>query len=662
MALIPQSFIADLLNRVDIVDVVGQHVKLKKAGANYQGLCPFHSEKSPSFSVSPTKQFYHCFGCGAHGSAISFLMEYSGLGYVDAIEELARSAGLDVPREERSANDVARQQQAMALSEVMSSAADWYRQQLKGNTRAVDYLKGRGLTGEIAKRYALGYAPDGWQGLEAVFGPYSNDDIAKTLVEGGLIIQGEQSEGAPVKRYDRFRDRIMFPIRNPKGQTIGFGGRILDQGEPKYLNSPETPLFSKGNTLYGLFEGRQGIRAKEYVLVCEGYMDVVALAQLGFPNAVATLGTACTANHVRMLLRQTDKVVFSFDGDAAGQRAAQRALEACLPLMSDDKEIRFLFLPTEHDPDSYVRAYGEAAFEKAIKEAMSLSSFFFKVASEGHELTTPEGRAQTHHAAKPLLLSMPPIALRTQMLRELAIRTNTTPAELESFCGLSIVPSPVQSSAYQTTSARSTYGTSHPGGTGNSNNPNYPNPFSSGNRQGAPWQASKGSAKRVATQTIEPPKAPMDLAEQILRVLIQFPHLGKALNESKRALALKAAEQRSANALMLMTDLLAQCDQVELIPDESGKLTVGAGSFAMFQDQLSRSELASMYEVLRKRIMGSDLELEGAAADLEGAFGKLEKVTLKQEMTEIAQKIAGGDASEQDKARYRELGEKLKFA
>ncbi|MEY3800070.1 MAG: hypothetical protein RLZZ406_1374, partial [Pseudomonadota bacterium] len=258
MALIPQSFIADLLNRVDIVDVVGQHVKLKKAGANYQGLCPFHSEKSPSFSVSPTKQFYHCFGCGAHGSAISFLMEYSGLGYVDAIEDLARSAGLDVPREERTANDVARQQQAMALSEVMSTAADWYRQQLKGNTRAVEYLKGRGLTGEIAKRYTLGYAPDGWQGLEAVFGTYANDEVAKTLLEGGLLIQSEQADSnQTARRYDRFRDRIMFPIRNPKGQTIGFGGRILDQGEPKYLNSPETPLFSKGNTLYGLFEARQ---------------------------------------------------------------------------------------------------------------------------------------------------------------------------------------------------------------------------------------------------------------------------------------------------------------------------------------------------------------------------------------------------------------------
>ena len=645
MALIPQSFIADLLNRVDIVDVVGQHVKLKKAGANYQGLCPFHSEKSPSFSVSPTKQFYHCFGCGAHGSAISFMMEYSGLGYVDSIEELARSAGLDVPREERTANDVARQQQAMALSEVMSSAADWYRQQLKGNTRAVEYLKGRGLTGEIAKRYSLGYAPDGWQGLEAVFGPYSNDEVAKTLVEGGLIIQGEQSEGSPVKRYDRFRDRVMFPIRNPKGQTIGFGGRILDQGEPKYLNSPETPLFSKGNTLYGLFEARQAIRAQEYVLVCEGYMDVVALAQLGFPNAVATLGTACTANHVRMLLRQTDRIVFSFDGDSAGQRAAQRALEACLPLMSDDKEIRFLFLPTEHDPDSYVRAYGAPAFEKVIKEAMSISSFFFKIASEGHELTTPEGRAHTHHAAKPLLLSMPPIALRTQILRELAIRTNTTPAELEAFCGLTVVPAPVQKSAYQPAQDRSQ------------------NNFSNtGNRQGAPWQASKGSAKRVA-QNIEPPKAPTDLAEQMLRVLIQFPHLGKALDGNKRALALKAAEQRSTKAHALMQDLLSQCDLVELVPGDAGKpATVGAGSFAMFQDQLSRSELAPLYEVLRKRVMDSDLDLDGAVADLDGALKKLELTHLKQEMTEITQRLSGGTATEQDRARYRELGEKLKFS
>lgn len=651
MALIPQSFIADLLNRVDIVDVVGQHVKLKKAGANYQGLCPFHSEKSPSFSVSPTKQFYHCFGCGAHGSAISFLMEYSGLGYVDAIEELARSAGLDVPREERSANDVARQQQAMALSEVMSAAADWYRQQLKATPRAVEYLKGRGLTGEIAKRYALGYAPDGWQGLEAVFGSYSNDAVTKTLLEGGLLIQSElggdhSNPGQAARRYDRFRDRIMFPIRNPKGQTIGFGGRILDQGEPKYLNSPETPLFSKGNTLYGLFEARQAIRTQEYVLVCEGYMDVVALAQLGFPNAVATLGTACTANHVRMLLRQTDRIVFSFDGDSAGQRAAQRALEACLPLMSDDKEIRFLFLPAEHDPDSYVRAYGAPAFEKVIKEAMSLSSFFFKVVSQEHELTTPEGRAQTHHAAKPLFLSMPPIALRTQILRELAIRTNSTPAELEAFCGLTVVPMPAQQAAYTNTKQGA---------------PNFIQSAGGNRMQATPWQSTKGSQQRVATQKIAPPQAPTDLAEQILRVLIQFPHLGKVLDSNKRALALQAAEQRSPKALELMKDLLSQCDLVEFIPGENGKSpTVGAGAFALFQDQLSRSPLAPLYEVLRKRVMGSDLELEGAVADLEGAFKKLELSQLKIEMTQIAQKIASSTATDQDRAKYRELGERLK--
>ena len=648
MALIPQSFIADLLNRIDIVDVVGQHVKLKKAGANYQGLCPFHSEKSPSFSVSPTKQFYHCFGCGAHGSAISFVMEYSGLGYVDAIEDLARSAGLTVPREERTAQDVARQQQAMALSEVMGLASDWYRAQLKVAPRAVEYLKGRGLTGEIAKRYSLGYAPDGWQGLEAVFGTYANDEVAKTLLEGGLLIQSEASEGQQTaRRYDRFRDRIMFPIRNPKGQVIGFGGRILDQGEPKYLNSPETPLFSKGNTLYGLFEARQAIRAQEYVLVCEGYMDVVALAQLGFPNAVATLGTACTANHVRMLLRQTDRIVFSFDGDSAGQRAAQRALEACLPLMSDDKEIRFLFLPTEHDPDSYVREYGAAAFEKAIKEAMSISSFFFKIASEGHELTTPEGRAQTHHAAKPLLLSMPPIALRTQILRELAIRTNSTPTELEAFCGLTVVPPATQTASYSAVPTRA---------------PSFTNGNTNNRTQGAPWQSAKGSAKRVATQNIAPPQAPTDLAEQILRVLIQFPHLGKALDASKRSLALQASEQRSPKALMLMQDLLTQCDQVELVVGEGDQpAVVGAGSFAMFQEQLSRSELAPLYEVLRKRVMGSDLELKGATADLEGAFKKLELTQLKLEMTQIAQKIAASVATEQDRARYRELGERLKF-
>ena len=615
--MIPQSFIADLLNRIDIVEVVGRHVTLKKAGANFQGLCPFHNEKSPSFSVSPTKQFYHCFGCGAHGSAISFLMEHSGLTYVDSIEELARSAGLTVPREERRPQDLAKQQQAVALSEVMSPAADWYKQQLKQNTRAIDYLKGRGLSGEIAKRFNLGYAPESWQGLEAVFGSYSQDSIANVLVEAGLIIQSE------AKRYDRFRDRIMFPIRNPKGQVIAFGGRILDAGEPKYLNSPETPLFSKGNTLYGLFEARQAIRDKGYVIVCEGYMDVVALAQLGFANGVATLGTACTANHVRSLMRQTDRIIFSFDGDAAGQRAAKRALEACLPMMADDKEIKFLFLPTEHDPDSFVRERGAPAFEEAIRQAMPLSSFLIQVANEGHDWNTPEGRAQTQHAAKPLLLSMPAIALRAQLIRELAQRVGISPAELESFCGFKPVVEPKQMTPVS-----------------NTGNDKY---MSAGSNGKKPW------TKKAPISSGPPPTAPTDLAEQILRILLQFPFFARTLDPEAKRLILGAAQKRSEKAMALMADLIFQCEQM---PSNVG--------FAVFQEQLDRAPLAKSYAILRERIMQSDLTEDIAKEDFYGTLKKLEHVDLKDQMTEIAARIAAGQTQEGDVERYRQLMTKLK--
>jgi DNA primase len=614
--MIPQSFIADLLNRIDIIEVVGRHVTLKKAGANFQGLCPFHNEKSPSFSVSPIKQFYHCFGCGAHGSAISFLMEHSGLTYVDAIEELARSAGLTVPREERRPQDLAKQQQAVALSEVMSPAADWYKQQLKLNTRAIDYLKGRGLSGEIAKRFNLGYAPESWQGLEAVFGAYSQDSIANVLVEAGLIIQSE------AKRYDRFRDRIMFPIRNPKGQVIAFGGRILDAGEPKYLNSPETPLFSKGNTLYGLFEARQAIRDKGYVIVCEGYMDVVALAQLGFANGVATLGTACTANHVRALMRQTDRIIFSFDGDAAGQRAAKRALEACLPMMADDKEIKFLFLPTEHDPDSFVRERGAPAFEEAIRQAMPLSSFLIQVANEGHDWNTPEGRAQTQHAAKPLLLSMPAIALRAQLIRELAQRVGITPVELESFCGFKPFVEPKQMTPVSNT--------------GNEK-------YMSGSSGKKPW------AKKAPISSGPPPTAPTDLAEQVLRILLQFPFFARTLEPEAKRLILGAAQKRSEKAMALMADLIFQCEQM---PSNVG--------FAVFQEQLDRAPLAKSYAILRERIMKSDLTEDIAKEDFYSTLKKLEHVDLKDQMTEIAARIAAGQTQEGDVERYRQLMTKLK--
>jgi DNA primase len=428
---IPQSFIQDLLNRVDIVDVVGRYVPLKKGGANFMGLCPFHNEKSPSFTVSPTKQFYHCFGCGAHGTAIGFLIEYSGLGFVEAVKDLAQNVGMVVPESEDRlppAQRAEQQAKSMALSEAMTRACDYYRQQLRHADRAKQYLIGRGLTGEIAARFGMGYALDGWDGLRTVFPEYEDD----ALVESGLVIDRTDEEGANRKRYDRFRDRIMFPIRNTKGQVIGFGGRVLDSGEPKYLNSPETPLFQKGSELYGLFEARQAIREAGYALVTEGYMDVVALAQLGFPQAVATLGTACTPIHVQKLLRQTDQVIFSFDGDSAGRRAARRALEASLPHAGDNKVIKFLFLPSEHDPDSFIRELGAEAFEKQVHDAMPLSQFLLNQAIGDNDLNTPEGRARTQFDAKPMLQALPPSALRLQIVRGLAQVTESTPAEIEA--------------------------------------------------------------------------------------------------------------------------------------------------------------------------------------------------------------------------------------
>ncbi|CAG4893983.1 DNA primase [Paraburkholderia saeva] len=438
--MIPHSFLQDLLNRVDIVDVVGRFVQLKKGGANFMGLCPFHNEKSPSFTVSPTKQFYHCFGCGAHGTAIGFLIEHAGLTFPEAVNELAQSVGLTVPQEpspmrgggggEGYAPAVSRAV-TTALSDVMQVACDFYRKQLRGAPNAIQYLKKRGLTGEVAARFGLGYAPDGWQNLETAFPDYRDD----SLVEAGLVIVSEKSDAqGQNRRYDRFRERIMFPIRNVKGQVIGFGGRVLDSGEPKYLNSPETPLFNKGSELYGLFEARLAIREQQYVLVVEGYMDVVALAQLGFQNAVATLGTACTPVHVQKLMRQTDTVIFSFDGDSAGRRAARRALDACLPHAADNRTIRFLFLPTEHDPDSYVREFGTEGFSEQVARAMPLSQFMLNEVLTGKELDQPEGKARALFDAKPLLQALPANALRAQIMHMFADRLDVPFDEVAALC------------------------------------------------------------------------------------------------------------------------------------------------------------------------------------------------------------------------------------
>ncbi len=395
--MIPESFIQELINRVDIVDVIDKYVPLKKAGANYSACCPFHNEKSPSFTVSPTKQFYHCFGCGVHGTAIGFLMEYQGLSFVDSVSELAKLVGLNVPQE--STNELrVHKNEAIGMYEALQEALKYYRAELKNSSLAIEYLKKRGLSGEIAARFQIGYAPANWQNLESVFIDYKSD-VLQTV---GLVVTNEQG-----KRYDRFRDRIMFPIHDLKGQVIGFGGRVLtsarDEDGPKYLNSPETPLFQKGTELYGLFLARKAIKESGVALVVEGYMDVVALAQYGVEYCVATLGTATTPFHIKKLMRQTDQIVFCFDGDSAGRKAAWRAAQNSLPALTDGLKLSFLFLPPEHDPDSYIRAYGKSAFESEIKQALPLSQYLIQQLTVNNSLQSQEDKVRFLNDSETLL-------------------------------------------------------------------------------------------------------------------------------------------------------------------------------------------------------------------------------------------------------------------
>jgi DNA primase len=420
--MIPSDFIDTLLRRVDIVDVVDRSVPLKKSGANYQACCPFHSEKTPSFTVSPAKQFYHCFGCGAHGTAIGFLMEYSGKSFPEAVEALAREAGLEVPRT-GNGNEREAREASYDLGEPLLAAARFYRAQLKESPQAIEYLRRRGLTGAVAAHFGIGYAPPGWQNLERVFPNYADP----ALDAAGLVVTNDAG-----KRYDRFRDRVMFPIHDAQGRVIGFGGRVLDGGEPKYLNSPETPVFSKGRELYGLYLARNAIRVAKRIVVVEGYMDVVALAQHGIGYAVATLGTSTTPTHVQKLLRLSDSVVFCFDGDAAGRKAAWRALENTVGELRDGKEIRFLFLPDGEDPDDFVRKRGKDAFEAALAQAAPLSQYFLTELSARHSPATAEGRAALVMAARPHLEAISAPVLGALVRRQLAELAGLQEAQLRS--------------------------------------------------------------------------------------------------------------------------------------------------------------------------------------------------------------------------------------
>ncbi|EKO3859136.1 DNA primase [Vibrio harveyi] len=408
---IPRSFIDDLLARLDIVDIIDARVKLKKKGKNYGACCPFHNEKTPSFSVSQEKQFYHCFGCGVHGNAIDFIMEFERLDFVEAIEELASYLGLDVPREQRSggggqfsSGPQASSSEKRSLYDIMGSIAQFYRNQLKQPTSkvAIEYLKDRGLSGEIVQKFGIGYVADEWDLVRKNFG--QNKDNQDMLVTGGMLIENDKGN-----RYDRFRGRIMFPIRDRRGRVIGFGGRVLGDGTPKYLNSPETPIFHKGKELYGLYEVLQAYREPPRILVVEGYMDVVALAQYGVDYSVASLGTSTTGDHIQMLFRQTNTVVCCYDGDRAGKEAAWRALENALQYLKTGNTLKFLFLPDGEDPDSYVRKYGKQAFKQQIEQATPLSSYLFDNLIELHQINlgNNEGKSALRAYASALIDKIP---------------------------------------------------------------------------------------------------------------------------------------------------------------------------------------------------------------------------------------------------------------
>jgi DNA primase len=429
---IPQQFIDELIARADIVELIGARVPLKKQGKEFKACCPFHGEKTPSFTVVPDKQFYHCFGCGAHGTALGFLMDHDHLSFIEAVEDLAARVGLEVPREERA---TPQQSATNSLFAALEKAAELYRQELLDSERGKDYFKSRGLTGDTAARFGLGYAPDAWDFLLKQIG--GSEAERMKLLQVGLIIERERKPGAssPPGHYDRFRDRVMFPIRDARGRTIGFGGRVLDKGEPKYLNSPETELFHKGRELYGLYEARQASRSLTRLLIVEGYMDVVRLHQAGITYAVATLGTATTPEHLSRVFRICNELVFCFDGDRAGRAAAWRALENSLSQIREGRQIRFLFLPDGHDPDSLVGAEGREAFEARLKQAVPLSEYFIGHLSAQVDMQTVDGRARMGELAMPLLARIPEGIYRELMADEVAAAVRIDRSRLDGALG-----------------------------------------------------------------------------------------------------------------------------------------------------------------------------------------------------------------------------------
>jgi len=616
--LIPESFIQDLLARIDVVDVVGRYVQLRKGGTNLLGLCPFHNEKTPSFTVSPTKQFYHCFGCGASGTALTFLMEHTGASFPEAVHTLAASVGMTVPEQDRSPQQQLaaqrRQAEVSRQQQWLDAAQKHYVALLQSSPQAQQYLKRRGLTPQIIEQFGLGWSGVDGRGLARVFAHYEDPD----LLESGLVIDGKDG-----RRYDRFRERIMFPIRNAKGQLIGFGGRIIGQGEPKYLNSPETPLFSKGMELYGLWEARQTIRKEGCVLVVEGYMDVVGLAQHGVGNAVATLGTATTEHHIQKLLRASDHIVFSFDGDRAGRSAAWRALNVCLPLLRDDISIRFLFLPQEQDPDSYVQEFGAQQLRALLGTATPLSRFLLDELAAQHPMHEVEGRAACVAQAQPLLAQLPQGALRLQIERAFAKQVQLTPEELAQTLQ-------VLAQRRQPLAARQ--GALHGRDATARRAPSSP-PFPADARSPrTPSRSARPSARAVTP-----------LAKHLLRLLLIHPTLVVGLDAAQ-------LELLAHNPHLSLVRALVQVIRA------SGAQHVGALLQAVHT--AAAADLRDVVRSLGVETLG-EAELPDPQAECKDAFRRIELLAAKEEQTELIN-TGLGDAESVDrfyvlKARIAQL-------
>lgn len=596
--MIPESFLQELLSRVDIVDLIGKYVPLKRAGKSFVACCPFHKEKSPSFNVSQSKQFFHCFGCGASGNAIGFLMKFEDLSFPDAVRKLSEMYGLQVPED---AGAQRRRIKAKNLFDLMQEACDYYRQCLQDNSRAIDYLKNRGIGLATCSRFGLGYSPDSWQALQAVFGQlYASPQLDEK--DGcGLVIHSENG-----RVYDRFRGRVMFPIRNRRGQVIGFGARTLNGDEhPKYLNSPETPIYHKGNEIYGLFEGADSIRERKRAIVVEGYMDVIQLSQAGFSEAVAALGTAITSEHIIKLLRMVDTVYFSFDGDPPGQHALARAMTAALPVVSDTQTLRFVVLPPEHDPDSLIKALGAEAYEKELKESLTLSEFLLRNVKDGLDLASDEGRSQCLARAKPLITSMKNAPLlRAQILDQLAMIGRTTQDELLQRFGLRVAPRPA---------------VALPGA-------------------GLPRWKNRWQTKAPREAIREKPAPVTDKLQVVLSYLLSHPEL--AMEFSNRI------EEFAGSGSLLEQEITevwrAACAAEEPLTQTQVLLAA-----------LSDSPHIGLYQSLVAREMELNTPVDVARAEISTAFNRIELDKAIEESREIA------TSSNPDLARYQALQNRI---